>query len=122
MASTAKHHQRLWDCATGNGQAACTLAEYFDTIFATDSAASQIEAATPHPRVRYQVASADQSGLADDSVDCITIAQALHWFANEGFFNEARRVATPGASMVVWTYATAEFEDNSINSVWKQCY
>ena len=65
VASTAKHHQRLWDCATGNGQAACALEEYFDTIVATDSAASQIEAARPYPRMRYQVASADQSGLAD---------------------------------------------------------
>ena len=122
VASTAKNHQLLWDCATGNGQAACALAEYFETIIATDSASSQIEAATPNPRVHFKVASAEQSGLDNNSVDCITIAQALHWFANETFFNEARRVAKPGASIAAWCYATAVLEDKEMNSVWLKCY
>lgn len=41
----------VWDCATGNGQAAVSLAHHFERVIATDGSAAQIAAATPFAQV-----------------------------------------------------------------------
>jgi SAM-dependent methyltransferase len=50
------------------------------------------------------VATADSSGLADQSVDLVTVAQALHWFDPNSFFAEANRVLAPDGAIAVWGY------------------
>jgi ubiquinone/menaquinone biosynthesis C-methylase UbiE len=97
-------HERAWDCATGNGQAALALADYFDEVIATDASARQLAEAVPNPKVQYRLAPAEASGLADQSVDLITVATALHWFDLEGFYAEVKRVARPGAVVAAWGY------------------
>ncbi len=97
-------HELAWDCATGNGQAAQSLALFFDHVVATDASEQQINAADPHPKIEFHVAAAEQSGLDPESVDLITVAQALHWFDRERFYTEARRVLKPGGILAVWVY------------------
>jgi ubiquinone/menaquinone biosynthesis C-methylase UbiE len=104
---SARH--AVWDCGCGSGQASRALAEHFDEVFATDVAPEQIAAAKSHPRVRYSVAAAERSGLPDASVNLVTVAQALHWFDAAAFYEEARRVARPGALLAAWTYPRPEF-------------
>ncbi|HEX6639020.1 MAG TPA: class I SAM-dependent methyltransferase, partial [Steroidobacteraceae bacterium] len=106
-AAPARH--AVWDCGCGSGQASTALADFFDEVFATDVAPEQISAAKAHPRVQYSVAPAEKSGLPDASVDLVTVAQALHWFDAEAFYDEARRVARPGALLAAWTYPRPEF-------------
>jgi ubiquinone/menaquinone biosynthesis C-methylase UbiE len=103
------HHLAL-DCGTGNGQAALGLAQYFERVVAIDPSASQLEHATPHPRVEYRAAPAEASGLPDGSVDLVTAAQAFHWFDFEPFFAEVERVLAPGGAVAVWTYNLARIE------------
>jgi SAM-dependent methyltransferase len=50
------------------------------------------------------VAPAESSGLDAESVDLITVAQALHWFDIEGFFAEAERVLKRGGILSFWCY------------------
>src|SRR2546430_13733639 len=57
----------VWDCACGNGQATIDLAERFDRVIATDASKEQIASATPHPKVEYRVAPAENCGLPDRS-------------------------------------------------------
>ena len=99
-----QEHGSAWDCATGNGQAAFSLATYFVRVDATDHSAEQIAHALPHPRVRYSVASAEASGLPDAEYDLVTVAQALHWFHFERFWREVRRVTRPNAFFCAWGY------------------
>ena len=42
ISSLCNGHNTAWDCATGNGQAAISIANYFETVFATDSFFSEI--------------------------------------------------------------------------------
>ncbi len=104
LAALAPARDLAWDCATGNGQAAVGLAAHFKRVVATDASTSQIANARPHPGVDYRVAPAEQSGLANDSVDLISVAQALHWFATPGFFAEARRVLRAKGVLAAWCY------------------
>jgi SAM-dependent methyltransferase len=93
-----------WDCATGNGQAAVPLAEFFERVIATDASEEQIANAEPHKRITYHVDVAEQSELPPASVDLITVAQALHWFERYAFYAEAKRVLKPNGVLAVWCY------------------
>ncbi len=104
LKSLVPHGIRVWDCGTGNGQAAVALAEHFDEVFATDASEQQIAEAEPHPRVTYAVAPAEKCPLPDSSVDLVTVAQALHWFRFGEFYAEVRRVCRPGGVLAAWTY------------------
>jgi len=104
-----------WDCGCGSGQASLALAEHFSQVYATDVAPEQIGAAKPHARVQYRVASAERSGLAERSVDLVTVAQALHWFDVAAFYAEAARVARPGALLAVWHYPRPQFVDAELD-------
>lgn len=104
LASLAPDQEAAWDCATGNGQAALGLAAHFKRIEATDASEKQIAAATAHPRIRYSVVPAEQSGLPDASVALVTVAQALHWFDLARFYTEVRRVAQPQAVLACSCY------------------
>lgn len=104
VASLPERRLTAWDCATGNGQVAVPLADYFERVAATDASRDQIAHALPHPRVSYAVAPAHASGLAAGSVDLVTVAQALHWLPLSEFFKEARRVLAPGGAVAFWSY------------------
>ncbi len=104
LAEISEPRNRAWDCATGNGQVAVGLSEYFEEVIATDASEQQIAAAIEHPGVRYAVAPAESSGLEADSCNLITVGQALHWFDQPAFSEEARRVAAPNAVIAAWCY------------------
>ncbi|HEY9422785.1 MAG TPA: class I SAM-dependent methyltransferase [Thermoanaerobaculia bacterium] len=102
-----KRRSLAWDCATGNGQAAVDLAERFERVVATDASEEQIALATPHPKVEYRLALAEDSGLESGSVDLLTVATAVHWFDFDRFYAEAERVLAPGGAIAVWAYDLA---------------
>ena len=93
-----------WDCGTGNGQAAISLADHFETVFASDPSAQQIANAVPVRNVHYSVQAAEATAFADRTFDAVCVAQALHWFRLDEFFAEVRRVAKPGAIFCAWGY------------------
>lgn len=93
------------DVAAGSGQATMHLAEYAQTVFASDLAPNQIASMPHHPRIHRYVARAETSGLPDHSVDLITVAQAMHWFDVDAFHREVHRILKPNGIIAVWTYA-----------------
>jgi hypothetical protein len=110
IAENSPAHDAVWDIGTGSGQAAKSLTDYFETVYATDISEAQIAAATPHPKISYHAAPAQMSGLEDLSVDCMTVATALHWFADSDFWNEIKRVAVENAFFCAWTYQLPQCE------------
>jgi SAM-dependent methyltransferase len=104
LAAHSPARRVAWDCGTGTGQVATTLARDFDRVIATDASRVQIESAEPNERVEYRIAMAEASGLADRSVDIVTVGQAIHWFDRPAFYAEVRRVVTPGALCAVFGY------------------
>lgn len=104
LADLAPARDLAWDCATGNGQAALPLSARFRTVVATDASAAQLAEAERTDNLCLCVARAERVPLANDCVDLITVAQALHWFRLAEFFDEARRVLRPRGVLAVWTY------------------
>ncbi len=50
------------------------------------------------------MAAADKAPIDDETVDLVTVAQALHWFDLASFYPEVRRVSRPGGILAVWCY------------------
>jgi SAM-dependent methyltransferase len=121
LAALSPDRECVWDCATGNGQAALGLAAHFARVEATDASGKQIAAAVQHPRIRYTVAPAEQSGLADGSVALIAVAQALHWFDLAAFYAEVRRVAKPGAVLACSCYMRCSV-DGGVDAATERLY
>jgi SAM-dependent methyltransferase len=92
LGSIAPSRRLAWDCGTGNGQAAVGLASVFDGVIATDASEKQIANAQSHERIDYRVAAAENSGIGVATLDLIMVAQALHWFDLDRFYEEVRRV------------------------------
>jgi SAM-dependent methyltransferase len=93
-----------WDCATGSGQAALDLAQTFSRVIATDISEELLALAPPHPRISYRVSSAEESGIESNSVDLVTVAQALHWLDLSRFWTEVTRVLKNGGVLAFWGY------------------
>ena len=108
------HRNQAWDCATGNGQAAVCLSEYFEQVIASGASKEQIANAKHRNNICYKVFPAEKTMLEVSCVDLITIAQALHWFDLDDFYKEARKVlekddngsghGVSGSIIAAWAY------------------
>ncbi len=99
-----QHYNTAWDCGTGNGQVAVVLSDKFATVYATDISEEQLALATKRDNIIYRKERAEQTLLAENSIDLVTVAQAIHWFDFDRFYEEVRRVATREAVIAAWTY------------------
>lgn len=97
-------HDSAWDCATGNGQAAISIAKYFSHVDATDISEEQIQQHIAHRKVTYRVCPAEHTPFADQTFDLITVATAFHWFDQPSFFQEVERVLKPKGVLAIWAY------------------
>lgn len=104
IAENSPDQKLVWDVGTGSGQAARSLTRHFSHVHATDISAEQIAAAPKHPHIEYHIAPAHISGLGKGAAHAITVATAVHWFANAKFWVEVERVAAKDALFCAWTY------------------
>lgn len=111
-------HDCAWDCATGSGQSASMLANHFEHVIASDASYQQLQNAQQSDRVSYFTCLAEQIPLADNSLDLITVAQALHWFKLESFYVEVRRILKPDGLLAVWTYNLMQINPVLDEIVW----
>ncbi|MFN2457085.1 MAG: class I SAM-dependent methyltransferase [Chitinophagaceae bacterium] len=111
-----------WDCATGNGQAAIALADYFKKIIATDISEDQLRNAVVKPNIIYKISTAEKTPFPDGTFDLITVATAYHWFQWDAFYQEATRVGRNGSVVAIWTYYTCESNDEKLNNLYHHFY
>lgn len=112
LADRTLHHSLAWDVGTGNGQAAIGVAEHYERVIGTDISEAQLKRAMDHPRVTYHhtpLPFNDNQIVSligeENSVDLITVAQAVHWFDLPKFYSTVTRLLRkPGGVIAVWCY------------------
>src|SRR5688500_5223465 len=105
LCDLANEKKIAWDCGTGNGQTASMLAEHFAAVFATDISSNQLSHAIKKDNITYACESSSSTSLASESVNLITVSQALHWFDVEAFYQEVKRVGGDSSVIAVWAYS-----------------
>lgn len=115
--SFVEKRECAWDCATGNGQAASELSNYFTRVDASDISESQLSQAIQKPNIHYHLCAAEETSYANDSFDLITIATAYHWLNPGRFKTEATRVARQNAVIAAWGYSFIQSDEIALNEL-----
>ncbi|XP_030937430.1 putative methyltransferase DDB_G0268948 [Quercus lobata] len=116
LAALTSQHSLAWDAGTGSGQAALAVAEYFKQVIGTDISEAQLKHATQHPRVKYihtPLSLSDDELVTliggENSVDLVTVAEAVHWFELPKFYSIVTRLLRkPGGVIAIWGYNDME--------------
>ncbi len=95
------------DLGSGTGILTAGLLERFGVVHAVEPNAPMREAAEAllggRPGFRSHPGTAEETGLADDSVDLVVAAQAFHWFNRETCSREFRRILKRGGhTALIW--------------------
>lgn len=80
LATLPAHRTCALDVGCGTGQLTAKLGPHFEQVLGVDPSESQLSNATSPDNVRFQVGGSDQLPAGDNSVDLVTVAQAIHWF------------------------------------------
>lgn len=104
LSSLCPSHDRVWDCATGSGQAATQLSKHFESVIASDASFNQVNNANMQGQSFRLTCLAEKTPFVENSFDLITVAQALHWFDLDQFYSEVKRLLKTNGVLAVWTY------------------
>lgn len=111
-----------WDCGAGSGQLTQLLAPYFDHVVATDISAAQVQHAPYFENVSYQLQPAEQTSIPTQSIDLVTVAQAIHWFNFDAFYAEVKRVLKPHGVIAVIGYGLIQVQQVEVHDLIEQLY
>ncbi|KAI0597176.1 methyltransferase [Biscogniauxia sp. FL1348] len=122
--STGGQLDTLVDVGCGPGTAVRALAPHFQHAIGFDPSEGMISGAKElggtsggGEPIRFEVSSAeDLSGIADNSIDLITAATAVHWFNVPAFWARAAQVLKPGGSVGLWTHKGTGIADSVPNA------
>ncbi|TKB49416.1 class I SAM-dependent methyltransferase [Ferrimonas sediminicola] len=104
LAHRAPATELALDLATGSGQSAFALSGHFERVIGVDLSRHQLRHSRKAPNLDYLMALGESLPLRRQSVDLVTIAQALHWLNLEFVGREVARVLKPGGVLAIWSY------------------
>lgn len=102
--SFVKTKETALDVATGSGQVAVLLSDYFDRVYATDISQNQLDNAVKKENITYSLQKAEETNFAYAQFDLITIAQAIHWFDFDSFYKEVSRILNDNGMIAIIGY------------------
>jgi len=113
LCSFPAHKEVALDVATGNGQVASQLSEYFDKVYATDISENQLQNAIALPNVVYSLQPAETTNFENAQFDLVTVAQAIHWFKFDIFYKEIYRILKRDGIFAVLGYGLFSTNEDS---------
>ena len=108
------------DIGSGTGKLTIQLLRRGHIVYGVepnDSMRTKAEENLSHYHTFFSInGSAEETNLLPNSVDCITVAQAFHWFNKETFQKECKRILRQdGKIVLLWNMRKL---DNEINKKW----
>ncbi len=111
------------DCGSGSGQATEGLSRIFEHVIAVDASNELLSKAKKLSNVTYIQSLCEKLPLASNSIDLICVAQAIHWFQLETFYEEVKRILKPGGIIAVFCYNQATIStkvDEIVANIYEQ--
>ncbi|PSH03792.1 MAG: hypothetical protein CXZ00_10605 [Acidobacteria bacterium] len=94
--------QRALDVGCGSGQSSIALASIADHVIAVDASENMLSYAPSSPQITYQVGFAERLNFRAREFDLISVGSALHWFDQDRFFAQCRKLLTPGGVLAIY--------------------
>jgi ubiquinone/menaquinone biosynthesis C-methylase UbiE len=111
FSSGARFHRAL-DVGCGSGQSSIAVAAIAERVIGMDASQQMLDHAPQHPNVSYQLGVAERLDFTAGEFDLVTVGSALHWFDQDRFFAECRRVMAPAGVLLVYNdHFTAHMQD-----------
>jgi len=111
----------ILECGAGSGQATEGLSQHCKHIIATDISLELLSKAKQLSNVLYLQSSAEQLPIRSKSLNLVCVAQAIHWFCLNDFYDEVKRVLKRDGVIAAWCYNQAVIEpdiDAEINEIY----
>ena len=86
---------RALDVACGTGMSTAALAPRAGMVVGVDVSAEMMRVAPPAANVAYVLGNAETLGFVDGAFDAVTCSSAVHWFDQDRFYAQLRRVVRP---------------------------
>ncbi len=110
---------------TGNGQVCKGLYKYFDKVYGIDINKTQIDNGFQSKNIEYFCGTLDnfikEKDIKYDSIDLITIAQALHFLDIDDFFIKANQILKPNGIIFCCVYIFPTCENTEITKLINYC-
>ena len=111
--------ESVLDVGCGSGQSSIALASIAAQVTAIDASASMLAEAPLLPNVSYQLGFAEQLNFEEGAFDLVSAGSALHWFDQDRFFAQCRKVLAAAGVLAVYNdHFTAHMEDVSACKRW----
>jgi len=114
--------QRALDVGCGTGLSTMALKEIAERIVGIDSSAEMIGLASADANVEYQLANVEHLPFGDREFDLVTVSQAIHWFSQTRFLQEASRVLRTEGWLIVYDNYFAGSENGDFNAWHQETY
>ncbi|PIA45497.1 hypothetical protein AQUCO_01700788v1 [Aquilegia coerulea] len=129
ITSKTPNHDLVWDVGCGSGQAAILLAGVYKNVVGTDTSEQQLSYASKLPNIRYvqtppnmPLSDLEHKVAAQETVDLVTVAQALHWFDLPTFYEQVKWVLKkPNGILAVWCYISPTVNE-AVDTVFLKLY
>ncbi len=93
------------DIGCGTGQLTKILAEYFNLLYAVEPNDSMMNECKKrlcnYKNIHYLCCSAENTGIDNNILDYITVAQAFHLFHNADSLHELKRILKPNGTLII---------------------
>ena len=116
------------DVACGSGQSTFYLRDTFKQVTGVDISKAQIERANSKCKaenidnVTFRVANGMELPFENESIDVVTIAQAVHWLDTNKFFAECKRVLKNKGCLAVYGYGNVHIVNERCNALISNFY
>ncbi len=95
------------DVGCGTGQATTLLCKHFKQVLGYDISENQIKQAKHHEadhlNLKFYAVPCEKLNLDHSSVDLVVVANAIHWFDLDLFFEECKRILKPNGVLAFFT-------------------
>ena len=90
------------DVGCGAGQSTLALKEIAGGVVGMDLSLDMLQVAEKKPEIQYTQSAAERLAIRSHIADLLTTSLAYHWFDQEQFFTEVRRVLKERAWLVIY--------------------
>lgn len=97
-----KTFESVLDVGCGTGQSTRAISEFAERVVGIDVSAEMLSQAAQAERIEYVQAPAEDIPFGDCSFSLITVGLAFHWFDQDRFLREARRVLKDSGRLVIY--------------------